>query len=113
MDHLGHGLALDHPIFSTPHRPEFDYVEKERPKHYEGATSPLWPDGVPDTMTSPGNSVITSPRMSWLVLSPKKRRSSTRTLTWRPRASCKAHLAPPDNGAPRPAYSAIEQMEKP
>lgn len=49
MDHLGHGLALDHPIFTTPCRPTFDWVENERPKYYDGATSPLWPKGVPDT----------------------------------------------------------------
>jgi len=49
MDHLGHGLALDHPIFHTPNRPIFEYVEKERPKHYLGQTSPLWPEGVPAT----------------------------------------------------------------
>jgi len=49
MDHLGHGLALDHPIFNTPNRPEFEWIDEERPKHYSGATSPLWPKGVPDT----------------------------------------------------------------
>lgn len=49
MDHLGHGLALQHPIFKTPHQPEFEWVERERPEHYEGATSPLWSEGVPAT----------------------------------------------------------------
>lgn len=49
MDHLGHGLALDHPIFQTPWQAEFDWVEQERPKYYDGFTSPLWPEGVPDT----------------------------------------------------------------
>ena len=49
MDHLGHGLALQHAIFQTPNRVEFEWVDKQRPKHYQGATSPLWPDGVPDS----------------------------------------------------------------
>lgn len=49
MDHQGHGLALDHDIFTKPHRAEFEWVEKERPKHYASATSPLWPKGVPAT----------------------------------------------------------------
>ena len=47
MDHLGHGLALQHSIFNTPHASEFEYLEQDRPKHYEGMTSPLWPEGVP------------------------------------------------------------------
>lgn len=49
MDHLGHGLALQHPIFHTPNEVAFDWVEEPRPKYYDGAVSPLWPDGVPDT----------------------------------------------------------------
>ena len=50
MDHLGHGLALQHPIFRTPHRAEFEWVERERPSHYAaGDTSPLHPKGVPET----------------------------------------------------------------
>jgi hypothetical protein len=49
MDHMGHGLALDHPIFHTPHEASFTWVEQPRPKHYEGMTSPRYPDGVPDT----------------------------------------------------------------
>lgn len=48
MDHLGHGLALDHPVFNTPHQAVFDWVEQDRPKHYEGMVSPLYPDGVPE-----------------------------------------------------------------
>lgn len=47
MDHLGHGLALNHAIFQTPNQAEFDWEERPRPKHYEDATSPLWPQGVP------------------------------------------------------------------
>ncbi len=48
MDHQGHGLALSHDIFTKPNRATFDWVEKERPKHYVGKTSPLWPKGVPE-----------------------------------------------------------------
>lgn len=49
MDHLGHGLALDHPIFNTPLKSEFDWITEARPKHYEGSTSVLHPKGVPET----------------------------------------------------------------
>ncbi len=48
MDHLGHGLALQHPIFQTPAPATFEWVERDRPDHYaEGETSPLYPQGVP------------------------------------------------------------------
>lgn len=50
MDHLGHGLALDHVIFRAPRAPRFEWVEKPRPEHHEGMTSPLHPDGVPETL---------------------------------------------------------------
>lgn len=50
MDHLGHGLALQHPIFNTPHKARFEWIEKPRPKHYEGFTSPLHPEGVGETL---------------------------------------------------------------
>ena len=49
MDHQAHGLDLNHQIFQKPNRVTFDWVEQERPKHYEGETSPLWPKGVPET----------------------------------------------------------------
>jgi len=49
MDHQGHGLALNHAIFRTPHAATFEWVEQKRPKHYEGMVSPLWPEGVPET----------------------------------------------------------------
>ncbi|MHC4817448.1 MAG: hypothetical protein ACYTF8_05295, partial [Planctomycetota bacterium] len=49
MDHLGHGLALDHPIFHTPHEATFEWIERARPKRYEGMDSPLYPKGVPET----------------------------------------------------------------
>ncbi len=49
MDHLGHGLALDHSIYNTPHKVSFDWIEKKRPDHYVGMTSPLHPKGVPET----------------------------------------------------------------
>ena len=43
-------MALQHPIFRTPHRAEFEWVERERPSHYAaGDTSPLHPNGVPET----------------------------------------------------------------
>lgn len=48
MDHLGHGLALDHAIFQQPNKVEFEWVEQDRPQQYVGDTSPLWPDGVPE-----------------------------------------------------------------
>jgi hypothetical protein len=48
MNHLGHGLALDHPIFNTPHKATFEWIERPRPKRYEGLKSPLYPNGVPD-----------------------------------------------------------------
>jgi len=50
MDHLGHGLALQHQIFRSPGEAKFEWVERERPAHYAaGDTSPLYPDGVPAT----------------------------------------------------------------
>lgn len=50
MDHLGHGLALQHPIFRTPNPVTFEWIERERPGHYaEGEKSPLYPEGVPAT----------------------------------------------------------------
>lgn len=49
MDHLGHGLALQHPVFNHPNKSEFEWVERKRLPQYEGHTSPLHPKGVPDT----------------------------------------------------------------
>lgn len=49
MDHLGHGLALDHPIFHAPHAARFEWTEQKRPKRYEDIDSPLYPNGVPET----------------------------------------------------------------
>lgn len=49
MDHQGHGLALDHPIFTTPNRVQFEWRELPRPKNYERNTSPLYPQGMPET----------------------------------------------------------------
>jgi len=48
MDHLGHGLALRHAIFNTPHKATFEWIEKVRPKRFVGMDSPLYPEGVPD-----------------------------------------------------------------
>lgn len=48
MDHLGHGLALQHAIFQQPNPVTFEWIERDRPGHYaEGETSPLYPKGVP------------------------------------------------------------------
>ena len=50
MDHLGHGLALQHQIFQRPVPVEFEWIERDRPAHYAaGETSPLYPAGVPET----------------------------------------------------------------
>ncbi|MEC7584381.1 MAG: hypothetical protein VYE77_08685 [Planctomycetota bacterium] len=49
MDHQGHGLALDHVIFNEPHKPAFDWIEVESPKRYDGARSPLHPQGLGET----------------------------------------------------------------
>ena len=46
---MGHGLALEHPIFTTPHATSFEWTEQPRPARYEGLSSPLYPDGMPDT----------------------------------------------------------------
>ena len=51
MDHQGHGLALHHPIFNTPHRVRFEGVQAPRQKNHEGARSVLYPDGVGETFT--------------------------------------------------------------
>jgi hypothetical protein len=48
MDHLGHGMDLTHDVFQKPNRVVFDWTVKDRPKHYAGETSPLWPQGVTD-----------------------------------------------------------------
>lgn len=44
---MGHGLALNHVIFNSPHKANFETVVMDRPKQYEGLTSPLYPKGVP------------------------------------------------------------------
>jgi hypothetical protein len=49
MDHMGHGLARNHPVFQSPHKATFEWVEQERPKQYEDMVSTLYPDGVPET----------------------------------------------------------------
>ena len=49
MDHLGHGLALKHPVFTHPAAAEFEWMQKPRPAQYEGFRSPLYPEGVPAT----------------------------------------------------------------
>ena len=49
MDHLGHGLALHHPIFQTPNQVTFEWVDMPRSKDPGVDSSPLWPHGTPDT----------------------------------------------------------------
>ncbi len=51
MDHQGHGLALDHPIFRTPNAVSFPGVATPRQKNHAGATSVLYPNGVGETFT--------------------------------------------------------------
>lgn len=51
MDHQGHGLALDHAIFTTPNRVTFSGVATPRQANHAGATSVLYPQGVGDTFT--------------------------------------------------------------
>jgi len=49
MDHQGHGLALDHAIFRTPHAVKFVGVATPRQKNHAGARSVLYPDGIGET----------------------------------------------------------------
>lgn len=49
MNHQGHGLALQHPIFNTPHAVTFPTTEAQRGRHHEGYTSPLYPKGMGET----------------------------------------------------------------
>jgi len=51
MDHQGHGLALDHPIFRTPNQVSFPGVAVPRQQNHAGATSVLYPNGVGPTFT--------------------------------------------------------------
>src|SRR6185436_2271060 len=51
MDHQGHGLALNHPIFNTPNPVAFPHKDVAREKQYAAAArSVLYPDGPPETM---------------------------------------------------------------
>ncbi len=51
MDHQGHGLALDHAVFNSPHAVVFPGRQVPRQKNHEGATSVLYPNGVGETFT--------------------------------------------------------------
>lgn len=51
MDHQGHGLALDHPIFRSPNQVTFPGVAVPRQPNHEGARSVLYPQGVGETFT--------------------------------------------------------------
>src|SRR5690606_2405017 len=49
MNHQGHGLALDHPIFTTPNPVTFPTTTAPRRANHTGYTSPLYPDGMGET----------------------------------------------------------------
>lgn len=49
MNHQGHGLAYDHPVFNYPYAVSFKKVKTEREKQYENLTSPLYPEGMGET----------------------------------------------------------------
>lgn len=49
MNHQGHGLALEHPIYNTPNEARFPTETAERGRHHEGYTSPLYPEGMGPT----------------------------------------------------------------
>ncbi|MEZ5977476.1 MAG: hypothetical protein R3F34_04580 [Planctomycetota bacterium] len=49
MNHQGHGLALEHPVFNTPNHVRFPSTTAPRTRQYEGYTSPLYPDGMGET----------------------------------------------------------------
>jgi hypothetical protein len=49
MNHQGHGLPLQHAIYSTPNAVRFPASPMERPEHNVGLTSPLYPDGMGET----------------------------------------------------------------
>lgn len=49
MNHQGHGLALDHPIFRTPNPVSFPTTTATRGRHHTGYTSPLYPEGMGET----------------------------------------------------------------
>lgn len=49
MNHQGHGLALNHPIFRRPNPVRFPTTTAARAAHHAGYTSPLYPDGMGET----------------------------------------------------------------
>ena len=49
MNHQGHGLALDHPVFTVPNVVDFETTEAESGANHAGLTSPLYPEGMGDT----------------------------------------------------------------
>lgn len=49
MNHQGHGLALQHPIFNRPNKATFPTATAKRGRHQEGYTSPLYPEGMDET----------------------------------------------------------------
>ncbi|MBK8980386.1 MAG: hypothetical protein IPM29_31175 [Planctomycetes bacterium] len=49
MNHQGHGLALNHPIFRTPNAVSFPTHTAPRRRNHEGYTSPLYPHGMGET----------------------------------------------------------------
>ena len=49
MNHQGHGLALDHPVFTVPNVVEFETTPAESGVQHAGLTSPLYPEGMGET----------------------------------------------------------------
>lgn len=49
MNHQGHGLALQHPVFNQPNKISFPTIEAKRRKNHENYTSPLYPEGMGET----------------------------------------------------------------
>lgn len=50
MSHLGHGLALEHPIYRTPIAASFTWEERACRKGWVGHVSPRYPKGPPETI---------------------------------------------------------------
>ncbi len=49
MNHQGHGLALEHPIYNAPNEVAFPTTSAPRGRQHEGYTSPLYPEGMGET----------------------------------------------------------------
>jgi hypothetical protein len=49
MNHQGHGLAYEHPVFNVPYKASFETHSAPREKNHENVTSPLYPNGMGET----------------------------------------------------------------